>query len=81
MESRSEVTKLREEIRLNYEAAKRAIEDPAMVARHDFITARMEHMQQAHKSLIGLVGENEAIRIVAQTIEPTCGETNQTGAT
>lgn len=80
MESNSEVAKLREDIRLNYEAAQRAIHDPAMVASHAFITARMEHMQLAHTSLIGLVGAHEAIKIVAQTIEPMCGETNRTGA-
>jgi hypothetical protein len=81
MESTSEVAKLREHIRLSYEAAQRAMNDPAMVGSHDFITARMENMQQAHTSLIGLVGEDEAMKIVAQTIEPTLGETNKAGAT
>ena len=77
MENISEVAKLREDIRLNYEAAERAMHDPAMVAPHDFITARLENMQQAHSSLIALVGEEEAIKIVAHAIDPTFGEQNQ----
>jgi hypothetical protein len=36
------------------------------VARHDFIQARMAAVQSYHEQLIALVGEEEAIRIVAE---------------
>jgi hypothetical protein len=69
MENKSEVARLRESIRLSYEAAQSALYDPAMVGKHEFITKRMENMQQAHARLQTIVGANEAIRLVIQTLE------------
>jgi len=38
-------------------------------ATHQFITQRMEHIGAYHEALQHLVGEQEAIRIVAETLE------------
>jgi hypothetical protein len=66
MENKSEVARLRESIRRSYEAAQSALYDPAMVGKHEFITKRME---KAHAQLQTIVGANEAIRLVIQTLE------------
>lgn len=72
MENKSEVARLRESIRLSYEAAQRALYDPALgTAKHEFITKRMENMQQAHAELQTIIGEEEAIKLVAQIWENT----------
>jgi hypothetical protein len=69
MENNSEVAKLRQRIEDEYTAAQRALHAPAMVAKHEFITKRMEGMQQAHAELQAIVGEHEAIKLVAATLE------------
>ena len=69
MENRSEVARLLEAIRLSYEAANLALQGPAMVGRHEFITKRMENMQQAHAELQTIVGEGEAIKLVAKALD------------
>ena len=69
MENKSEVARLRESIRLSYEAAQCALYDPAMVGKHEFITKRMENMQQAHAQLQTIVGADEATRLLVQTLE------------
>lgn len=70
MEHNSEVARLREHIRLTYEAAQRALNDPVFgSAKHEFITKRMEGIQQAHIALQTLVGEDAAIKLVAETLE------------
>jgi hypothetical protein len=38
-------------------------------ARHDFITRKVENIQQAHESLIKLVGPEKAIELVTATLE------------
>jgi hypothetical protein len=40
-----------------------------MVGSHEFITKRMENIQEAHVQLKTLVGEEEAIKLMAKTIE------------
>ena len=73
----SEVARLLESIRRSYEAAQLALHGPAMVGSHEFITKRMENMQQAHAELQTIVGENEAIKLVAETLE-TVSERKET---
>lgn len=68
MEHKSEVARLRQRIEEEYTAAQRALHAPAMVAKHEFITKRMESMQHAHEELQALVGDEEAIRLVAATL-------------
>ncbi len=69
MENNSEVAQLLEQIRLSYEAAKRGMEGAAITARHDFISKRMEDIQAVHQQLQTMIGENEATRLVAETLE------------
>lgn len=70
MENSSEVARLRENIRLSYEAARRALNDPTLgIAKHEFITKRMESIQHAHTTLQTIVGEDVAIKLVAETLE------------
>ena len=69
-ECRSEVARLMQQITLEYEAAKRGMSGLAYgTAQHAFITARMENMCNIHQELQQLVGEREATKLVAQTLE------------
>jgi hypothetical protein len=36
---------------------------------HEFISKRMENMQEAHAELQTIVGSQEAIKLVAETLE------------
>ena len=56
----SEVTRLRKQIEAEYIAAQRGLEGLAEVARHQYITTRMENMDRYHRQLVGLVGEEQA---------------------
>ncbi len=69
MENQSEVARLLESIKLSYESAYLALHGPAVVGKHEFITKRMENMQEAHIALQDIVGSDEAIKLVAQTLE------------
>ncbi|HLQ28612.1 MAG TPA: hypothetical protein VK140_05175 [Ktedonobacteraceae bacterium] len=68
-ENVSEVARLLEQIELEYQAAQRALTGLAIVSRHAFITARMENMEAHHQALEQLVGEEEAIKLLLETIE------------
>ena len=69
MQNQSEVAQIRQRILQEYEAAQRGLSGFATgIARHDFLTARMEHLGGLHAELVSLVGEDEAITIVANTI-------------
>ena len=65
----SEVARLREAIRLEYEAAYLALHGTAIVGKHEIISKHMENMQASHAILQKLVGEQEAIRLVAETLD------------
>lgn len=68
MQNNSEVAQLLESIRLSYESAHLALHGPAIVGRHEFISKRLENMQQDHERLRAIVG-NEAIKLIAETLE------------
>ncbi|HET9918850.1 MAG TPA: hypothetical protein VFQ30_03330 [Ktedonobacteraceae bacterium] len=68
-EHKSEIARLRERIELEYQAAQRGLTGYACVSQHEFITARMENMSQCHEELKALVGPQEAIRMLAETLE------------
>lgn len=72
MENMSEVAKIRQRIEEEYTAAQRALHAPAMAGKHEFITARMENMGQAHAELQDILGEEEATKLVAATLDK-CG--------
>ena len=61
----SEVAQLRQRIAEEYEAAHLGLCGYAISARHDFIQARMEAVNQHHEQLVELVGEEKAIEIVS----------------
>jgi hypothetical protein len=69
MQNQSEVARLRESIRLEYESAYLALHGPAIVGKHEIITKHMENMQAAHKILQTIVGEGEAMKLVAETLD------------
>ena len=70
MEQGSEVARLLRQIGLEYEAAQRALNSFAYGAsKHKFINARVENIGKCHEQLKGLVGEGEAIKVVAQVLE------------
>jgi hypothetical protein len=67
---KSEVARLREQIALEYQAAHRALHAPAQgAAVHQFISARLERMGELHQDLQKVVGEQEATKLLVQTIE------------
>ena len=68
MQNNSEVARLLESIRLSYESANLALHGPAMVGKHEIITKKMENMQHNHEELQQIVGEQEANRLVADTL-------------
>ena len=67
---KSEVAQLRQQIAAEYEAAMRGLHGLAQgTAQHAFITQRMERMAACHETLKGLVGEQEASKLLAETLE------------
>ena len=69
MENQSEVARLLEQIRLSYESAQLALRGPAIVAKHEFITKRMENMEEASAARADIVGSDEAMKLVTETLE------------
>ena len=67
--NQSEVARLLQQIELEYEAAQRALNGLASGAsKHQYITARMERMHACHSALKDLVGEQEATRMMNDTL-------------
>jgi hypothetical protein len=67
---KSEVARLLQQIEQEYQAAQRGLTGPAAgVSQHQFITARMENMGHCHKALTTLVGDEQATKMVAETLE------------
>jgi hypothetical protein len=65
----SEVSRIREEIALEYQAAKQGLSGLSNgSARHDFIQSKTGNIGKCHEKLLELVGPEEAISIVANTI-------------
>jgi tRNA U34 5-carboxymethylaminomethyl modifying GTPase MnmE/TrmE len=66
----SEVAQLRQRIAAEYEAAHRAMYEFADgVARHRFITARMENVDRCQEELSRCIGEQQAIEILTKIID------------
>jgi len=69
-QNHSEIARLRQRIAEEYEAAMRGLSGFASSsARHQFITRRMEQIGACHETLQHLVGEQEASRMMAETLE------------
>ena len=67
-QSGSEVNRILRQIELEYQAAHTALTGYAVTSKHEFITARMEHVSRLHESLKQIVGE-DATRLVAERLE------------
>jgi len=68
--SHSEVARLLAEIELSYQAAKRGLSGLADgTAKHEFITKRMERIEEGRVALVGIVGSERAMELIAQTLE------------
>lgn len=79
-ENKSEVARLMQQIELEFEAAQRGLYGfAAGVAKHEFITARMENIGHCHEQLKTLVGEEQAVVVLAQALERAGDETEQEG--
>lgn len=63
-ENKSEVARLLRQIDLEYEAAEHGLNGLAGVARHEFITARMEQIGAYHSDLQRLVGKRQAMQLL-----------------
>jgi hypothetical protein len=71
-EQLSEVARLLSQISAEYEAAQRGLWGLSSGGvRHDFITAKNETIGRCHEELVKLVGPEQAISIIANTIWPT----------
>ena len=65
----SKVAQVRQQIQAEYEAATQGLSGLASgTARHDFIHARTENIGKCHEQLAQLVGPEQAISIIANTI-------------
>ena len=74
----SEVARLMRQIEREYEAAQRGLYGfAAGAAKHQFIMARMENIGRCHEQIKELVGEKEAVRVLAQALEQA-GSGNET---
>lgn len=68
-DAQSEVGRLLDQIREEYEAAAQGLSGFAESAKHAFITARMENMGKLQQQVQTLVGEEVAIVLVAAHLE------------
>lgn len=68
--NQSDVAALRAWIEAECQSAHLALSGLAYgAARHDFIQVHMERLDQAHQTLIPMVGEQAAILIIADALE------------
>jgi hypothetical protein len=67
--SHSEIARLLQQIDQEYQASKLGLQGLASgTARHDFITAKTDNIGKCHEQLVDLVGPEQAISIIADTI-------------
>ena len=62
----SDVARIREQIRLEYEAANRIFTDFAPTARHEFITKRQENIEGYYQELKKIMTPEEALGLIIQ---------------
>ncbi len=69
-ENKSEVARVLEQIELEFQSAQWGLTGLAFgTARHEFITNKMERMGKLHEKLQTTVGEEEAVKLLAETLE------------
>jgi hypothetical protein len=65
----SEITRLLHQIAQEYQASKQGLEGlTSGSARHDFMSKKAENIGKCHEELVKIVGPEQAIAIVANTI-------------
>ena len=65
----SDVARILKQIEQEYQASKQGLEGLASgTARHDFISKKTEAIGQCHEHLSKLIGPEEAIALIANTI-------------
>lgn len=69
----SEVARIRRQIELEYEACTRLFTDFTPTARHEFITKRQENIGGYFEELSRIMPPEEAIVIVAETLNAIQG--------
>jgi hypothetical protein len=67
--NQSEVARLRQQIEAEYQAAAQAMTGFSQVAKHEFITARIERIGVHQEHLAALVGEQASMQIVCEIFE------------
>jgi hypothetical protein len=68
-QNKSEIARILEQIDQEYQASKIGLQGLASGStRHDFIQAKSEHIGKCHEQLVELIGAEEAISIIANTI-------------
>lgn len=65
----SEIARIKREIEQEQASAYQGMHGFAQMSQHEFITRRMQRMGELHEELKGLVGEEEAARILKQAME------------
>jgi len=69
-ENKSEVARVLEQIELEFQAAQRGLYGLAFgTAKHEFITNKMERMGKLHEHLKPMVGEEQAVKLLTETLE------------
>jgi hypothetical protein len=72
MQKDSEIARLKAQIALEIEAGHRGMYGLALgMTKHDFISARMEHMGILHERLTDLIGRTEATGYLVQAMDDT----------
>jgi hypothetical protein len=67
--TQSDVAQILKQIDQEYQASKRGLEGLASgTARHDFIQHRTENIGRCHEHLSDLIGPEQAIALIANTI-------------
>jgi hypothetical protein len=79
--NRSEVACLREQIVREYQAANRLFTDFTATARHEYITKRQENIGACFEELSKLMPPEEAIVIVAETLNALQSSCSLSGST
>ncbi|HEU5226368.1 MAG TPA: hypothetical protein VFU49_01060 [Ktedonobacteraceae bacterium] len=68
-EQTSQVAQLLQRIEAEYTAAQQGLYGLASVGRHAFLTARQENIAGLHQQLQSVVGQHEAIKLLAETLD------------
>ena len=66
--NKSEVARLREQIELEYQASQRVFTDFTPTAKHAYITQRQENIGACFEELSKLMPKEDAIVLVAETL-------------